>query len=134
MLIRLDCLNEKGQADCLGRRNDFPGVASYHYRMPAPRHDWYLKQWLKHFGKKQADVERDLEWNKSRVSLMARGMQPYDRDSVNEIAAYLNIEPYELLMHPDAANAYKQFLVQADRVSKTGEQLRIVADRTGTEG
>lgn len=71
-----------------------------------PGHDWYLKEWLATLGKKQADIVRDLDWNKARVSLMLRGKQPYDRDSLNELAAYLNIQPHELLMHPDDARAF----------------------------
>jgi len=71
--------------------------------MAAPRHDWYLKEWLRSLGKKQADLVRDLDMNKAKVSLTAAGKQPYTRDDVNEIAYYLNLRPYELLMHPDDA-------------------------------
>lgn len=71
--------------------------------MAAPQHDWYLKDWLRTLRKKQADIVRDLDWNKARVSLMIRGEQQYTRDAVNELAAYLSVHPYELLMHPDDA-------------------------------
>lgn len=72
--------------------------------MAAPHHDWYLREWLRTLGKKQADLVKHLDWNKARVSLMIRGEQQYTRDALNEVAAYLNLRPYELLMHPDEAN------------------------------
>jgi len=95
--------------------------------MQAPRHDWYLKEWLRSSGKKQSDIVNDLDWNKARVSLMARGEQPYTRDAVNELATYLNIHPYELLMHPDDAMALRQLRKDALRVveiSTPSERLR----------
>jgi hypothetical protein len=76
--------------------------------MATPRHDWFLKEWLRYYGKKQADMVRDLDWNKAKVSLTASGKQPYDRDDVNEASAYLNIFPYELLMHPADAMALRR--------------------------
>jgi hypothetical protein len=80
--------------------------------------------------KKQADIVRDLDWNKARVSLMIRGEQQYTRDSVNELAAYLSIYPYELLMHPDDAMALRQLRQEALRVVEASDPL----SRTGTEG
>lgn len=71
--------------------------------MGAPGHDWYLKEWLAVLGKKQADIVRDLDWNKAKVSLTASGKQPYSREDINELATYLSIQPYELLMHPEDA-------------------------------
>lgn len=98
--------------------------------MSRPHYDWYLAEWLRHLGKKQADVVRDLDWNKSRVSLMANGKQPYDRDSVNELAAYLNIAPFELLMHPDDAARLKRMRAGAMELLEGGKAF----DQTGTDG
>lgn len=83
----------------------------------SPRHDWYLKEWLASLGKKQSDIVRDLDWNKARVSLMVRGLQPYERDSVNELATYLNIRPHELLMHPDDAMAIRRLRAEMVRLA-----------------
>lgn len=85
--------------------------------MGKPVHDWYLKEWLRAVGKKQADMARDLEWNKAKVSLTASGKQPYDREDVNEASAYLNIAPYELLMHPDDAMALRRMRQDAARIA-----------------
>lgn len=85
--------------------------------MATPRHDWYLSDWLKTLGKRQVDIERDLEWNKARVSLMARGKQPYDRESVNELSEYLHLRPYELLMHPEDAMALRRLRESALQIA-----------------
>jgi len=85
--------------------------------MAKPRHDWFLKDWLRASGKKQAHLVKDLEWNKAKASLMARGLQPYTRDEVNEIAQYLNIRPYELLMHPDDAHAMRRLRAEMIRLA-----------------
>ena len=71
-------------------------------------HDWFLKEWLKTLGKKQADLVRDLDWNKAKASLTASGKQPYTREEVNEVSAYLHLHPYELLMHPSDAMALRK--------------------------
>lgn len=89
--------------------------------MADPRHDWYLKEWLKTLGKRQADVARDLDWNKARVSLMLRGEQQYTRDAVNELAAYLSLHPYELLMHPDEAMRLRRLREDAIRIAHDSE-------------
>lgn len=105
------------QAFCLTRRNDYRMGAWYLSRMADPRHDWYLKQWLKTVGKRQADIVRDLDWNKARVSLTASGKQPYTRDDINQIADYLNVRPYELLMHPDDAMRMRQLRAEMIRLA-----------------
>jgi hypothetical protein len=120
MASGLDCLNDWRKRNCLGGRNDALSVSAYLVSM-APKHDWYLKQWLRTLGKIQADVVRDLEWNKARVSLMASGKQPYDRDSVNELADYLHLRPYELLMHPDDAMALRSLRADAIRIANIEE-------------
>lgn len=96
--------------------------------MAAPIHDWYLKEWLRTLGKKQADIARDLDWNKARVSLMIRGEQQYTREAVNELSAYLNLRPYELLMHPDDAMSLRRLRAEMVRLAhENPEESRIEA-------
>ncbi len=80
-------------------------------------HDWYLVEWLRYFGKIQADLERDLEWNKSKASLMCRHEQRYHRDDVNEVADWLHLKPYELLMPPEEAMNMRQLRQTALRIA-----------------
>lgn len=117
MAICLDRLNVERKPFRLGHRNDFRGIGDYSLWMAAPLHDWYLKEWLATLRKKQADIARDLDWNKARVSLMIRGEQQYNRDAVNELAAYLNIRPHELLMHPDDAMALRRLRENAIKIA-----------------
>ena len=92
--------------------------------MASPRHDWFLKEWLKATGKKQADVVRDLDWNKAKVSLMIRGLQPYTREEVNELAAYLEIRPHELLQHPEDVFATRRIRQEMIRLAHATEQAQ----------
>jgi hypothetical protein len=85
--------------------------------MASPRFDWYLKEWLHSLHKKQSDIVRDLDWNKAKVSLMVRGLQPYTREEVNELAEYLNIRPHELLMHPEDAHAIRRLKAEMVRLA-----------------
>ena len=84
----------------------------YYFCMGKPGHDWYLSEWLRACDKKQADVVRELGWNKAKVSLTASGKQPYARDDINDMADYLNVRPYELLMHPEDAFALRRLKAQ----------------------
>jgi hypothetical protein len=109
-------LNDAGNHFCLGEQNDTDDYGWYSDAMADPRHDWYLSEWLKHLGKTQADVVAALDWNKAKVSLTARGMQPYTRDDVNEIARFLHLEPFELLLPPERAMALRQYRASAEQI------------------
>lgn len=99
--------------------------------MAKPGFDWYLKEWLATLGKKQADIVRDLDWNKARVSLMIRGDQQYTRDAINELATYLNLKPHELLMHPQDAMALRRLQSTAIEIAHAADD---VEQRDGTNG
>lgn len=111
-------LNEECKYDRLGSRNDTPGAGCYFSNMAQPRNDWYFNEWLAYFDKSQADVSGDLEWNKSKVSLFASGKQRFHRDDINDLAAYLHLEPFELLLPPDRAMAFRAFRASAEQVIK----------------
>ena len=81
--------------------------------------DWYIREWATTLGKRPVDFVRDLEWNKSRVSLLFSGKQPYSPSVLKDVAAYLNLQPFELLMHPDRAMAYRRM---------SGAAATLVAD------
>lgn len=91
--------------------------------MAAPRQDWYFREWLAASGKRQKDVVKDLDWNKAKASLLASGKQSYSREDVNEIAAYLNVRPFELLMHPDDAHAMRRLKAEMIRLVHENREL-----------
>ena len=71
-------------------------------------HDWYLPQWLGTLHVRQAELERLTGWDKRKASFLMTGKQPYKRETVNEAARALNIQPFELLMHPADAFALRR--------------------------
>lgn len=77
--------------------------------------DWFLREWLQDRGLRQADVVRALGFDKPRVSKLVHKRVPYRRDLVNAFARWLEIEPYELLMHPAEAKRLRQ-LAEAARM------------------
>lgn len=90
----------------------------------APEHDWFLRDWLKSLGMKQADLIRALGWSKAKASDVVAGEQRYTRDMVNEVAAILNVRPFELLMHPSDAFSIRRMREDA---------LRVAAETTAAE-
>jgi transcriptional regulator with XRE-family HTH domain len=76
---------------------------------------------MDYYGKSQTDMQRMCDWSKASASQIYNGKQDYSPKLVNEAAGALNLEPFELLMHPDRAMAYRRFRETA---------LTIVADNT----
>lgn len=104
----------------------------------APRHDWFLRDWLKTLRVKQARLMELTAWDKRKASELVNGKQRYNRDIVNEAAFALNIAPFELLMHPEDAMALRQLRKDALRIA--AEQKRAyrtepedLGQRTGTD-
>lgn len=60
------------------------------------------------FDKKQASLNNDLGWSKARMNAIWHGKQRFNRDLLFEVADWLGIEAYELLMHPKAAMQLRQ--------------------------
>lgn len=65
--------------------------------------DWHLQDWMRHLGKRQADLVKELGWAKGRANKFYHGQHPYRREIVNELSKWLEISPYELLMPPEEA-------------------------------
>ena len=95
--------------------------------------NWFLKEWMDSAGLSgrgaQARMMELTGWSKATMSQLYNGDQDYSPKVVNEAAAALKCNPYELLMHPDMAFALRR---------QREDALRIVADtaplRTGTGG
>lgn len=85
------------------------------------RHRWYLAEWAEHFGKRQADAQRELGWNKSTASFLWNNKQRYSQNLVEEAADWLGIEPYELLMKPEDAMALRRIRSSARQIAAEEE-------------
>lgn len=55
-------------------------------------------------------------WSKATMSQLYNGTQDYSPKVVNEAARALNAQPYELLMVPERAMAFRQFLASAETI------------------
>lgn len=102
--------------------------------------DWHLRDWLAHFDKKQAALTNELGWNKQKANHVWHGRQEYRRETVNEVASWLGIEPFELLMKPGDALALRKLresaaeIVANQRATEPKPAPTIPGRRTGTTG
>jgi transcriptional regulator with XRE-family HTH domain len=78
--------------------------------------DWHLKEWLAATGTSQAELCRRTDYPKAKVSDLVTGKQRYNRDVLNDVAHALNIQPYELLMHPADAMAQRRMRRLAEQM------------------
>ena len=78
--------------------------------------DWYLGQWLQTLRVNQAELARRTDYPKAKVSDLVKGKQRYNRDVLNDVAKALNLEPYELLMHPADAMAQRRLRQAAETI------------------
>lgn len=101
--------------------------------------DWYLKEWLGTLQVSQAELVRRTDYAKAKVSDLVTGKQRYNRDVLNDVAAALSVQPYELLMHPSDAMAQRRIRQLAEEMvhvpfGGTAGGGEAEADRTGTGG
>jgi hypothetical protein len=78
--------------------------------------DWFLREWAQHRGKRQAALVGELGFTKNPAHKIWHGKQPYRRELVNTLAAWLEIEPYELLMLPEEALALRRLRETAAQI------------------
>ena len=106
-------------------RNDRLGLGSHTLPMTRSRstppsdlaHRWYLAEWARHFGKTQADAQRELGWNKATASFLWTGKQRYNQDIVDQVSTWFGVEPYELLMSPKDAIALRNIRISARQIA-----------------
>lgn len=79
--------------------------------------NWYIREWAKFRGYKQADLQRRAGWTKGRASQIWNGKTEYYRQIVVEAAAALDAAPYELMMPPEHAMAIRELYTSARRIA-----------------
>jgi transcriptional regulator with XRE-family HTH domain len=81
---------------------------------------WYLPEWMAACGLSgrgsQARMMELTGWSRATMSQLYNGKQDYSPEIINEAAKALNLEPYELLMHPDKAMLLRQALANARQI------------------
>lgn len=110
---RTACENVSPQLD------DDLAVPTHTQRVSDSEPDWYLQEWMRHRGKRQADLVKELGWAKGRANKFYHGQHPYRRDIVNELSTWLEIEPFELLMDPERANRIRRLTAAVLEITST---------------
>lgn len=65
---------------------------------------------------RQKDAVQHLGWSKAQASDLFTGKQRYTQDLIDEVAQWLQLAPYELLMHPEDALAIRDVQRSAQRL------------------
>jgi hypothetical protein len=115
--------------------NDRLVQVEYPVRMASrPTHDWYLKEWLGSLNVSIAKLESETGWTHRIANQLVNRKTRWNRDHLALATQVLRLRPYELLMHPDDAMAIRKLMADAGPVAELGERLKLVSDRTGTDG
>lgn len=94
----------------------------YHRRMAAkPYDDWFLKEWMRSKRMTNKILQENAGWTYRITSQLVNRKTRWNRDHLILAAKILQIRPYELMMHPDDANAIKRFRAEA---------LTVAAEKT----
>lgn len=130
-------LNFESTADVQSCPNDGNDSQSHHVDVNTDSEtDWYLADWMTHFGKRQAALVNELGWSKGRAHYVWHGNTPYTRDVVVALADWLGIRPFELLMPPHEALALRRLretaaMIVADEGAQF-EHAKPAKRKTGT--
>jgi hypothetical protein len=98
--------------------------------------DWFLRDWLAHFNKRQSSLVNELGWDKATANFLYHSKQPYRRDHINDVSRWLGIEPFELLLPPRRALALRRlretaFQIAAEDGREFDHQLDAGGDTDG---
>ena len=66
------------------------------------KHPWYMREWMEQAGKRQVDLINELGWSKAKANEVWNGQQ-YTQALIDELAPYLHVRPFELLLSPQEA-------------------------------
>lgn len=145
LVMQTVCISQTEiQAICLRSANDATFSRCYDTAMahsrPKRYSNWHLREWMATLHVKQSALIEATGYSKTAISLLVNDRQDYSPEIVRDIAAALNIAPYELFMDPKAAMSLRALRKDAVRVVENDEQLERLeressADRrTGTDG
>ena len=84
--------------------------------IPKQGASWFIKEWMDYYQVKQSKMIEMTGWSKASASQIYNGIQDYSPRIVQEAADALNLENYELLMHPDKAMALRRLQASAEQI------------------
>jgi hypothetical protein len=87
--------------------------------MAAPEQPlWYLREWFATQDKIQRTLVTELGWLPAKANKVWHGLQEPKPSEMHEIAAFLNIRPHELMMHPEEAMRIRRLEAAVREVAK----------------
>lgn len=103
--------------------------------IPKTGPSWFIKEWMDALGVRQRDMVERCDWSKATASQIYNGVQDYSPKIVQEASLALNVEPFELLMHPDRAMALRKLRASAEEIVTIAHNAEDEAHRRdGTNG
>jgi plasmid maintenance system antidote protein VapI len=88
---------------------------------------WHIQEWMERKHKKQADIVRELDWERGLTSKVINGKQAFTRDDLLALSEWLGIEPYELLMSPSRADQIRAIEESAMTLAATIQRHSVVS-------
>lgn len=102
--------------------------------IPKTALNWYLREWMAARGLEgrgaQARMMELTGWSRATMSQLFNGTQDYSPKILNEAAAALKVDAYELLMHPTRAMALRRLQSSARAIVSLAPET----EATGTDG
>lgn len=92
---------------------------------------WFIREWMDYYGLKQARMMELTGWSKASTSQIYNGVQDYSPKIVREAALAMNLQEYELLMHPDDAMSLRKLRSTAEQIVQIAHDSE---ERNGTTG
>ncbi|KKC25802.1 hypothetical protein WP12_12155 [Sphingomonas sp. SRS2] len=84
---------------------------------------WYLNEWMAALGiTRQVDLMERTGWTKATTSQLVNGSQTFSPSVLKAAAEGLGLEPFELLIPPARAMAFRRFYAEAKQVVDTGTE------------
>lgn len=80
-------------------------------------------------NKRQVALVNELGWSKGKANKFWHGSYSYRREILNEVAEWLEIEPFELLMHPDEALQLRSLKESALKIAQDLQRAPAAASR-----
>ena len=77
---------------------------------------WFIKEWMLYYSIMQARMMEKTGWSKASMSQIYNGQQDFNPRIVKQAASALNLQNYELLMHPDKAMALRRLQASAEQI------------------
>lgn len=81
--------------------------------------DWFFREWVTALSIRypHAWLQKELGYSDGKASNVLNGTKRYDKNIINDVSAAMKIQPYELLMPPELANAIRVMRKEAPKLA-----------------